>query len=40
MVRLEKAFAAADQEAYRPGESKEAAKEPKESREPKEFKKK
>jgi len=32
MVGLEKAFAAAEQEEYRPGESKKAAKEPKESK--------
>jgi hypothetical protein len=35
MVGLEKAFAAAEQEEYRPGEAK---KEPKESKEPKETK--
>ncbi len=38
MVGLEKAFAAAEQEEYRPGESKKAAKEPKESKEAKEPK--
>jgi small subunit ribosomal protein S1 len=41
MVGLEKAFAAAEQEEYRPGESKKAAmesKEPKEPKEPKEAK--
>jgi len=32
MVGLEKAFAAAEQEEYRPGESKKAEKEPKESK--------
>jgi hypothetical protein len=32
MVGLEKAFAAAEQEEYRPSESKKAAKEPKESK--------
>jgi small subunit ribosomal protein S1 len=32
MVGLEKAFAAAEQEDYRPGESKKAAKEPKEAK--------
>jgi small subunit ribosomal protein S1 len=41
MVGLEKAFAAAEQEEYRPGEAKKAAKEPKESkREPKKESKK
>jgi small subunit ribosomal protein S1 len=35
MVGLEKAFAAAEQEEYRPGESKKEAKPPKESKEPK-----
>ena len=40
MVGLEKAFAAAEQEDYRPGESKKESKEPKESkREPKRTKK-
>ena len=32
MVGLEKAFAAAEQEDYRPGESKKESKEPKESK--------
>src|SRR5204863_861160 len=40
MVGLEKAFAAAEQEDYRPGESKKESKEPKESkRDPKKTKK-
>src|ERR1700730_14407443 len=38
MVGLEKAFAAAEQEDYRPGESKKESKPPKESKEPKEAK--
>jgi len=38
MVGLEKAFAAAEQEEYRPGEAKKERKEPKESKEPKEPK--
>ena len=38
MVGLEKAFAAAEQEEYRPGESNKAVKEPKESKEAKEPK--
>src|SRR5467141_771882 len=38
MVGLEKAFAAAEQEEYRPGESKKASKEPEELKEPKEPK--
>ena len=38
MVGLEKAFAAAEQEDYRPGESKKVAKEPKEPKEAKEPK--
>jgi small subunit ribosomal protein S1 len=38
MVGLEKAFAAAEQEEYRPGESKKAVKEPKETKAPKESK--
>jgi small subunit ribosomal protein S1 len=40
MVGLEKAFAAAEQEEYRPSESKRAANEPKESKEPKRESKK
>jgi hypothetical protein len=36
---LEKAFAAAEQEEYRPGESKKATNEPKESRREKKTKK-
>src|SRR5712692_903566 len=38
MVGLEKAFAAAEQEEYRPGEAKKAAKESKAAKEPKESK--
>ena len=38
MVGLEKAFAAAEQEEYRPGEAKKESKEPKASKEPKEAK--
>jgi small subunit ribosomal protein S1 len=38
MVGLEKAFAAAEQEEYRPGEAKKAAKESKSAKEPKESK--
>jgi small subunit ribosomal protein S1 len=38
MVGLEKAFAAAEQEEYRPSESKKTAKEPKEAKAPKESK--
>jgi small subunit ribosomal protein S1 len=38
MVGLEKAFAAAEQEEYRPGEAKKERKEPKESKGPKEPK--
>ena len=38
MVGLEKAFAAAEQEEYRPGEAKKTAKEPKPAKEPKEPK--
>jgi hypothetical protein len=38
MVGLEKAFAAAEQEEYRPGEAKKAAKESKSAKEPKEPK--
>jgi small subunit ribosomal protein S1 len=40
MVGLEKAFAAAEQEEYRPGEAKKAAKESKSAKEPKEPKSK
>jgi small subunit ribosomal protein S1 len=38
MVGLEKAFAAAEQEDYRPGDTKKETKEPKEAKEPKESK--
>jgi len=38
MVGLEKAFAAAEQEEYRPGEAKKTTKESKPAREPKESK--
>ena len=40
MVGLEKAFAAAEQEDYRPGESKKTPKEPKEAKESKHESKK
>ena len=40
MVGLEKAFAAAEQEEYRPGESSKAAKEPNEAKDSKRESKK
>jgi hypothetical protein len=40
MVGLEKAFAAAEQEEYRPGEAKTVTKETRESKEPKRESKK